>query len=301
MRKKPKYIIAILLIVLIGIFHINKESYSFNLVNNSNKNIKEEKKDELFEENLTVHYLDVGQGDSCFLELPNNQTMLIDGAQANKKDIIINYIKELGYSKIDYVIATHPHEDHIGSLKYIIETFDIGSIFMPKVSSTSKTYENLLKAIINKDLKIKTARSNLKMIEDENFKIEFIAPTKESYQNLNNYSAVIQISYYERKFLFMADAEKESEEELPNDIKADVIKVGHHGSNTSSTTAFVNKVKPEYAIISVAKDNSYNHPSLKVIEKWQSVGAKVLRTDQDGTIIIKTNGIDLNIKTTKER
>ena len=249
---------------------------------------------------LRVNYIDVGQGDSIFIQLPNNETMLIDAGEAYKSDNVINYLNNLGITKIDYVIGTHPHTDHIGGLEEVINTFDIGSIYMPRASSTSKTYEDLLTTISSKGLKVKTAKSGVVVLDEDNLKLEFIAPNSDSYSELNNYSAVLKLTYLDNTFLFMGDAETLSEEEITSDIKADVIKVGHHGSDSSSSLEFVKKVSPEYAIIMVGEGNSYNHPYQSIIDRYESVGAKVLRTDLDGNIVCDSDGVDVTCKGDKD-
>ena len=239
---------------------------------------------------LRVNYIDVGQGDSIFIQLPNNETMLIDAGEAYESENVINYLNNLGITKIDYVVGTHPHTDHIGGLEEVINTFDVGSIYMPKASSTSKTYLDLLTTISNKGLKVKTAKSGVVVLDEDNLKLEFIAPNSDNYSNLNNYSAVLKLTYLDNTFLFMGDAETLSEEEITSDVNADVIKVGHHGSDSSSSVEFVKRVSPEYAIIMVGEGNSYNHPYQSIIDRYESVGAKVLRTDLDGNIVCDSDG-----------
>ncbi len=249
---------------------------------------------------LRVNYIDVGQGDSIFIQLPNKETMLIDAGEAYEADNVINYLNNLGIKKIDYVVGTHPHTDHIGGLEEVINTFDVGSIYMPKVSSNSKTFEDLLTTISNKGLKVKTAKSGVVVLSEDNLKLEFIAPNSDNYSNLNNYSAVLKLTYLGNTFLFMGDAETLSEDEITSDVDADVIKVGHHGSDSSSSVEFVKKVSPEYAIIMVGEDNSYNHPYQSIIDRYESVGAKVLRTDLDGNIVCDSDGVDVTCKGDKE-
>ena len=249
---------------------------------------------------LRVNYIDVGQGDSIFIQLPNKETMLIDAGEAYEADNVINYLNSLGIKKIDYVVGTHPHTDHIGGLEEIVNTFDIGSIYMPKASSTSNTYLDLLTAIKNKGLKIKTAKSGVVVLDDDNLKLEFIAPNSDNYSELNNYSAVLKLTYLNNTFLFMGDAETLSEDEITSDVDADVIKVGHHGSDSSSGIEFVNKVSPEYAIIMVGEGNSYNHPYQSIIDRYESVGAKVLRTDLDGNIVCDSDGVEVTCSGDKE-
>lgn len=249
---------------------------------------------------LRVNYIDVGQGDSIFIQLPNKETMLIDAGEAYEVDNVIKYLNNLGITKIDYAVGTHPHTDHIGGLEEVINTFDIGSIYMPRANSTSKTYEDLLTTISNKGLKIKTAKSGVVVLDDDNLKLEFIAPNSDSYSELNNYSAVLKLTYLDNTFLFMGDAETLSEDEITYDVDADVIKVGHHGSDSSSGIEFVKKVSPEYAIIMVGEGNSYNHPYQSIIDRYESVGAKVLRTDLDGNIVCDSDGVDVTCSGDKD-
>ena len=249
---------------------------------------------------LRVNYIDVGQGDSIFIQLPNKETMLIDAGEAYEVDNVINYLNNLGIKKIDYVVGTHPHTDHIGGLEEVINTFDVEAIYMPKVSSNSKTFEDLLTIISNKGLKVKTAKSGVVVLDEDNLKLEFVAPNSDNYNNLNNYSAILKLTYLNNIFLFMGDAETLSEDEITSDVDADVIKVGHHGSDSSSTVEFVKKVSPEYAIIMVGEGNSYNHPYQSIIDRYESVGAKVLRTDLDGNIVCDSDGIDVTCKGDKD-
>lgn len=258
---------------------------------NNNTTIKNNK--------IKIHFIDVGQGDSIFIELPNNTTMLIDAGETSKEQIVTNYIKVLGYSKINYLIGTHPHTDHIGGLAYIIDNFSIESIYMSNAVSSSKTYENLLTKISEKSLKIKNAKAGVNIFSNNNLKIEIIAPNSDSYSDLNNYSVVIKITYEKRTFLFMGDAETKSEKEIVTDVSADVIKIGHHGSDTSSGQSFVDKVNAKYAIISVGNNNKYNHPYRTIIERWTNIGATIYRTDLNGNIVVTSDGNSLDINTSK--
>jgi len=247
---------------------------------------------------MKVHYIDVGQGDSIFIELPNQQTMLIDAGISSKGTLISNYISSLGYSQINYLVGTHPHADHIGGMAHIINSFNVGNIYMPKAVSTSKTYENLLNTISQKGLKVITAKSGVNIINNGNLNINIIAPNRD-YSDLNNYSAVIKITYGNRKFLFMGDAETQSENDITSDVSADVIKIGHHGSDTSSGQSFVNKVNPKYVIIMVGANNQYDHPYQITLDRWSNTGAKIYRTDLNGTIIVSTDGNSLNINSSR--
>lgn len=241
---------------------------------------------------LTAHYIDVGQGDCEFIELPNNETMLIDAGDSGSGPEITAYIKNLGYDTINYLVATHPHADHIGGMSYVIKNLNIVHMYMPEKSTNTKTFENLLQTILDMNIKVEKAESGTVILNTENLKIDILAPDSEQYKNLNNYSAVIKIDYKNTSFLFMGDAEKEVEEKLPNkEIQTDVLKVGHHGSDTSSTAAFLEKVSPKYAVISCGKNNRYGHPDSITLQNLESVGSVILRTDLDGTIIIRSDGV----------
>ena len=248
---------------------------------------------------LISHYIDVGQGDSEFIELPNGETMLIDAGTSAYGETVVDYIKNLGYSKIDYLVGTHPHADHIGGMQEVVKSFDIGSIYMPKASTNTKTYENLLTAIKDKGLKIKTAKAGVSVVSDSDLKVEMLAPNSSEYDDLNNYSAVVKITYKNNKFLYMGDAEKVSEDEITADVSADVIKIGHHGSTSSSSAEFVKKVNPTYAVICVGKDNDYGHPKDTILKRWEKIGAEILRTDNNGSIEITSDGDNISVKTEK--
>lgn len=245
---------------------------------------------------LKVHFLDVGQADSIFIELPTGQTMLIDAGNNEDGSLVCGYIEDKGYSKIDYLIGTHPHEDHIGGLDDVIRAYDIGSIYMPKKEHTSKTFEDVLTAIKSRGLKVSTAKSGVTIFNSDNLSSSIVAPANSGYDELNDYSAIVLLKYGDTSFLFAGDAEKISETEVTEDIKADVLKVGHHGSSSSTSPTFLKKVSPKYAVISVGKDNSYGHPDSTILTRLKTYGAEVYRTDECGTVIFTSNGKDISVK-----
>lgn len=246
---------------------------------------------------LSVHYLDVGQGDSIFIELPGGSSMLIDAGVSRLGKSIKGYINSLGYNKIDYLVATHPHADHIGSMAYIVDNMNIGEIYMPKVSTNTKTFERLLESISSKGLKIKTASAGVNIIDDEQIVADIVAPVKIDDDELNNCSAVIKIQFENTSFLFTGDAEKEELEDITADISADVLKVGHHGSRTSTGKKFLAMVNPEIAVISLGKDNDYGHPHKNTIKCLNKINAEIYRTDKDGTIIVTSDGQEISVQT----
>lgn len=246
---------------------------------------------------LRVSFIDVGQGDSEFIELPNGETMLIDAGTNETGKNVVDYIKSLGYTSIDYVVGTHPHEDHIGGLDDVIKTFDIGSIYMPKVTADTKTFEDVLDAAESKNLMINTAKSGVSIMDTEDLSVKFLAPTLDSYENTNDYSAVVKVVYGDTSYLFTGDAEEFSESLITDDVNADVLKVGHHGSSTSTSTEFLKKVSPSSAVISCGKDNSYGHPHSETLQKLADMGTAVYRTDELGTIVSVSDGKTITFDT----
>ena len=282
MKKKYTVILTIIFMVLAGAFELFQGTVAITPI-----------------EDLKVHFLDVGQGDSIFIELPTNETILIDASIKDASNKIINYLREENVSKIDYVFATHPHSDHIGGMSAVIKAFDIGQIYMPKAVTTTKTYENLLLTIKDKNLKIKAAKAGNTIIDTDDLKLVVLAPNQDSYESLNNYSIVLKLTYKEKSFLFMGDAETLSEKEITGDVEADVLKVGHHGSRTSTSQAFLNKVNPSYAVISVGLNNDYKHPHQEVLDRLEKKNIKIYRTDQNGDIMFTTDGYNIDVKVEK--
>lgn len=280
----PVLVIAVIVILVSVISSIKGNITNSNSVNSDSTNT-----------NIVIHYIDVGQGDCSLVELPNGQSMLIDAGTKEYADKICSYISSLGYSKIDYLVATHPHSDHIGGMIEVVNSFDIGQVYMPRASHNSKTFENLLTSISNKGLSINTAKAGVQVLSNDNTSIDFIAPVGSGYDDLNNYSAVVRIKHGKNSFLFMGDAEDVSENEIlanGSSLNADVLKVGHHGSRYSSTKDFLNAVSPKYAVISCGKDNSYGHPHKQTLNKLSNIGSSVYITYEKGTITITCDGND---------
>lgn len=245
--------------------------------------------------NMNIFFLNVGQGDSAFIELPSGQTMLIDASTSKYGESISDFIKLRGHSSIDYLVATHPHADHIGGMSTILDNFEIGTIYMPNATATSKTYENFLSQILEKNINVIEAISGTLILEDTNISINILSPKDKKYSDLNNYSAVIRIVHGNNSFLFMGDAEMEIENEMlamysENEIDSDVIKIGHHGSSTSSQSSFFQTVSPEIAIISCGANNSYGHPTEETLNTLNQFGIIMYRTDINGNITINSDG-----------
>ncbi len=245
--------------------------------------------------NLNVYYLNVGQADAMLLE-NDGKYMLIDaGNNADGKNLV-KYFNELGIKKFEYVIATHAHEDHIGGMDDIINSFKVDKFYMPDAVTTSKTFEDLLTALENNDVSVDVPLiGDIFIFGGCKFEVLYIGNESE---DLNDTSIVIRGLYGDTSFLFTGDATSKVEKILlDKNIKSDVLKVGHHGSQFSTTVNFINKVLPKYAIISVGKDNSYGHPRKETIVKLTDRGATVYRTDKDGTIIVSSDGKKIKIDT----
>lgn len=248
---------------------------------------------------LNVYFLDVGQGASQLLVTPSGKTMLIDAGNNDKEQVMLDYMKTYHIEKLDVVIGTHPDADHIGGLDKVIDHLPVSAIYMPKVQSNTKTFESLLQSIKNKGLKVKTAKAGLSFDLDDQVHVDMLAPNG-TYENTNNMSAVVKVTYGHTSFLLTGDAESESEKDMlasGADLHADVLLVGHHGSNSSTTLKFLKQVQPKYAVIQVGKGNTYGHPKSAVLNRLQKQGVEVYRNDQQGTITITSDGKSLHIVT----
>jgi competence protein ComEC len=245
------------------------------------------------ENTMKVSYIDVGQGDSILVQV-NGKNLLIDAGPNDSTDKLMSYLNKQNIKKLDFIVATHPHEDHIGAMDTVIKKYTIGEFYAPKKMTTTKTFENMVTALKSKNIKINTAAAGVSLDLGKNVKCEMVAPNGTNYgDNLNNYSAVIKITYGNSKFLFMGDAEKLSEKEILNknyDISSDVLKLGHHGSSSSSSKAFLDKVSPKIAIISCGKNNDYGHPHKETLEEMKKRNIQVYRTDIDGSIVLISDG-----------
>lgn len=241
---------------------------------------------------LEVHYIDVGQGDATLIKC-GSHAMLIDGGNNNKGTTVQLYLKKQGVESLDYVIGTHPDADHIGGLDVIVYKYNCDTVIMPDYEKDTKTYQELVDVIHDKNMKITYPVVGEQYALGE-AKFTIIAPNSNSYGgNANDYSVAILLEYGKNRFLFTGDAEEASEAEMLTngiDISADVYKVAHHGSRSASTQEFLNAVQPKYAVISCGEGNSYGHPHAEVLNRLRSMGVEVFRTDEQGSIIASSDG-----------
>ena len=241
---------------------------------------------------LKIYFLDVGQADSIFV-YNQNTTMLIDAGNNSDGEKICEYLERMGITKIDYLVGTHPHEDHIGGLDNVIRNFDIGTVYMPKKSANTKTFEDVIDSLSDKNLKVTSPQIGTKFnVGNASCEVMMVDDTAE---DANLSSLVIQMSYGTQKYLFTGDMEKPNEDKrIWNDI--DVLKAGHHGSNSSSSEDFLKQIKPEITIISCGKDNDYGHPHKEVLQRFKKFNSEVYRTDLLGTILLTSDGTKNEVK-----
>ena len=242
--------------------------------------------------NLEVHFIDVGQAD-CILVKNNGNAMLIDAGNNDDGELVRGYLKEQNITRLDYLIGTHPHEDHIGGLDVVINNYDIGTIIMPAKTTTTKTFEDVVNAIKNRGLAItKPVVGTRYTLGGAEFTI--LAPNKDYGDELNNYSVGIRLVYGNNSFVFTGDAEEEAENDIIAtglELKADVLKIGHHGSSTSTSSQFLKAVSPKYAVITCGKYNDYGHPHKETMKKISNL--EVYRTDEQGSIVATSDGTNI--------
>lgn len=254
-------------------------------------------------EGLYVAFIDVGQGDSIFLRSPSGKTMLVDAGTPDSFENIQAALSANNVTKLDAVIMTHPHSDHMGSMKKVIENYDIGTFYMPDAVNTTSSFEKMLTALEKRDVNTKViwGGANSTISWDEAIEVRVLSPLKgEDYNDdLNNMSLVLRVAYGDTSLLLTGDAEKmaedymlESEKEL---LRADILKLGHHGSSTSSSQAFLDAVQPEAVVISLGKNNDYGHPHKETMQRLNKLDIKIYRTDELGTVEMLFTGDEIRL------
>ena len=297
MKKKTVKRILILLFIAIAYVYSTYQNTDKTVNDNTIKQRKTESTLKESSNNLDVYFLDVGQADSILLS-NNGHYMLIDAGNNEDGPKLVNYFKSLGITKFDYVIATHAHEDHIGGIDDIIKNFDIGTFYMPDLITTTKTFEDVLDALSEKQIAFETPTIDQEFSFSDT-KITTLYVNNEA-KNLNDSSIVLRLKHGTNTFLFTGDASTKVEKQLLNkNIASDVLKVGHHGSRYSTSKEFLNKVNPQYAIISVGINNTYKHPHDETLKKLNDKKIIIYRTDQEGTIVAESNGDIIQFKTIK--
>lgn len=283
--KKFITILSIIMFLLIYLTSCNSSAKDTFDINNSFKD----------EKVLKIHFIDVGQGDATLIEL-HGYNILIDAGPNSSARNLISYLKEINIKSIDYIIATHPDEDHIGGMDEVLRNFKVKILYAPKVIKNTEAFNSMIKELKNKNLKINVPYKDMKLDLGEESNLTFLTPIEYGGDNDNNLSLVAKINFKEISAIFMADCETEVERQLLKDshtLEANIIKLGHHGSKSSTSTAFLKKVDPDYAIISCGKNNKYGHPHKETIDKLDNLNIKYFRTDIDGNITIRSDGFNI--------
>lgn len=291
-NKQTRYLIIAVLITLLVIAAVQ---YAVRLKNSA-----------LFaHDRLTVSYIDVGQGDCEFI-CGDGAAMLIDCGESEAAEKVIAYLKDLGVKKIDYLVCTHPHSDHMGGMYKVLDAFDVGEVIIPHLDDsdvpTTVFFERFLDRIESYNIKLTEAKLS-RVINIGEAKAEIIAPISSDYDNLNNYSVGILLRHGKNSFLFTGDAETKAEREMAESGilgHVTVYKAGHHGSSTAIQSDFMNIIRPDYTVISCGKSNSYGHPHKETLELLKKLGSKVYRTDQNGTVVFESDGDTLKINTERK-
>ncbi|MCR4399464.1 MAG: MBL fold metallo-hydrolase, partial [Syntrophomonadaceae bacterium] len=255
---------------------------------------------------LEVRVLDVGQGDSILVRAPRGWTLLVDGGNEEQGPSLVARLRELGVTRIDCLVATHPHADHIGGLDDVLSAFPVRQVFAPRVVASSSAYERLLLAVQARGLKVTPAAAGVELPvpAEERVGAEFLAPRADSHENLNEASAVLRLTFGRAAVLLCGDAGLASEGRILASgagVRADVIKLGHHGSTDASGKAFLQAVQPRWAAISVGAGNPYGHPHAETLARLLAMGVSVLRTDLDGELVFRSDGVTVAADTSPAR
>lgn len=244
---------------------------------------------------VKVHFIDVGQADSIYIQLPDNNDILIDAGDVSDGPTVVDYLRQQGMDgELELLIATHPHRDHIGGIPDVLEAFDVIEVLDSGQPTNSKIYEFYRESVIAEGCPL--SADNYQLFQFNEVELAILTGNEE-WKDLNNYSVVTRLDCGEIEFLFMGDAEKEVEEILTGDISAEILKVGHHGSASSSSAEFLARVNPEVAVISVGEGNRYGHPDEGKLQRLEGLGVSVYRTDVEGCIV-ETDGRHVTLMAT---
>lgn len=243
---------------------------------------------------VQFHFIDVGQGDAALIRTEAGD-ILIDAGTNSSEDELKAYLDSMGVQDIEYAVFTHPHEDHIGGADMVLNTYNVKCVILPDATSTSKTFERMMDAIETEKCEVMEATPDQTFTVGE-LTCTILAPISTSYTETNNYSVVIRADYGDTSVLFMGDAEVDAEEEIleryrfKGTLDCDLLKVGHHGSDTSSSQAFLDAVTPVHAVISCGEGNSYGHPVQEIVKRYEAMQVELHRTDLEGSIVFVSTG-----------
>lgn len=244
-----------------------------------------------------ITFFDVGQGDSTLIQT-SDYDILIDAGEKEYGNDVVEKMRELRVDDLEYLVATHPHSDHIGGITEVLENYEVEHFVMPNVVHTTKTYENMLDLVNDKGIDIIIPYEGEMLIDDEGLKLKVISPEVTDESNLNNYSICLRFDFGNTSAIFTGDAEAKIEKIILDDgenLDADIFQAGHHGSSTSNTEKFVEAISPQIVVISCGKDNDYGHPNSEVVDRFENVGATVYNTAEVSDIQILTDGTNIDV------
>lgn len=282
MKKINMYVFV--LVCIVGVLCGCSKNYD-NIFSNDMKT-----NSEVCNSEFKVHYIDVGQGDSILIQ-SGEKNMLIDTGTNESQEYLIRYLKKQNVKEINYMVLTHPHEDHIGGANKVIKKFKIDKVYMNSITTNTRTFRDLIYAMRDKGLKANEVQQDSFNLGKA--KCDIYGPLGTVAGDMNTYSIIVKVTYGENKFLFTGDTQSVNESEMINkgyDLSCDVLKVAHHGSRTSSSDEFLNYINPKYAVISCGKHNDYGHPHKQTVEKLKKRHIPLYRTDENGTIICISDG-----------
>jgi len=261
---------------------------------------------------LKIHFLDVGQGDAIYIRTPEGQDILIDGGPDNQVVQELSQVMPFWDHEIDIMILTHPHADHVTGLTEVLRRYEVKQIYHTGVTYSTQTYLNWLHEIEQQQVPLQIVQSEFALDLETDLILDFLYPNQsflnQKVDNLNNTSIVNRLVYKNTRFLFMGDAEQEVDEELVEtqsfyfaqddnaSLQADLIKIAHHGSKDSSTQEFLEKVNPEFAVITCGKDNDFYFPHFRVLHRLEKLGVKIFRTDLHGRITAISDGAQIKVE-----
>jgi len=248
--------------------------------------------------NLTITFIDVGQGDSELITSPSGEVMLIDAGESDQPLKIISVANEKSVKSFDVIVISHPHSDHIGGMSYIISHYPVDQVIDSGYPHTTKVYENILNLVDKRNISYRVVRNGDIVDFDPNVKVEVLNPQNIWFDDINDNSVVLKITYGKVSFLLPGDSENEAEQVYAKQLDhIDILKVGHHGSKTSTGSYLLNKIYPDVSIISVGKDNSYGHPSIVTLNNLARSHSEIYRTDVNGDITVTTDGNNYSVIT----
>lgn len=298
-KKNNKSIVPLLIVIIISVLMLSGKGDLALPQGGNNTDMSES-------DSVYVHFIDVGQGSATLIQ-QGKTGILIDAGEREYGEVVVDYIEKVGVSSLEYVVASHPHSDHIGGLDEVLYAYPVGTVIMPELEEsntpTTRVYEDLLTAVFDKDIKTEfiSGEKGYSFGLNEDIDVEVLGPVEQS-DNLNDMSVIVRVSAFDSEFMILGDAEKDELESVysnplnynvsvitdaENAFKSDVIALGHHGSATSVYEPFLNAVDADVAVISCGKDNSYGHPHKEALEYVEDNGMTCYRTDETGDVVFK--------------